>query len=706
MNNLLGLFNQAIAYHQAGKLHEAIDLYLKVLPSQRDNDELLFTIGTACCQVGRLEEGIAYLRKAVRLNPKNFHILGNLGTVLTDLRRFDEAILNYNKAILLNPLFVEGLFGRANALVELKKHAEALADYDRCLALAPNFAVAYCNKGKVLLDLNQNDLALNCFEQAIKLEPRLIEGYCNRAHAFKKLGHVQQAIESYLEAININQEAYGAQLDLAKIYYETGQQTKGDDILKNVEELNPAFFEASWMRVMSKLLLVPKSFEDVQLSRVAFERGLVELSLSADQVKPEEAIRAVGVAQPFYIAYHELENKKLLSMYGELCTQLMAFVKPEKSISPSKSKSRAPLRIGIVSNHICRHSVWDALTRGWVQNLDRTLFDLYFFYTGAVVDEETLYAKSVSAGFFQCGNDLMAWLGVIQQAQIDVLMFPEIGMDPMTVKLASLRLAAVQVVSWGHPETTGLPTIDYYLSSELMEPEASERFYSEKLVKLPNLGCSTQRAKIAYEAIQLEDLGLDVSLPILVCAGTPFKYQPQFDRVLVEIAREIGACQFVFFSYSTNQLSELLKSRIQAEFLNGGVESGSCLHFIPWQTKPAFYSLLSQSDVYLDSIGFSGFNSALQALECSLPVVTREGKFMRGRLASAVLKRIGLNQLIVDDERKYVELVVKLVRDHRFNQNVRQEIQRNFHLVFDDEEPIRALEQFLIEATEQVAKEC
>ena len=94
---------------------------------------------------------------------------------------------------------------------------------------------------------------------------------------------------------------------------------------------------------------------------------------------------------------------------------------------------------------------------------DRSRFSLHLFYTGATRDGETLYAESRADSFVQNAGDLREWVDAIVEKRIDVLIFPEVGMVPMTTKLACLRLAPTQVAAWGHPETTGLPTIDYYL---------------------------------------------------------------------------------------------------------------------------------------------------------------------------------------------------------------------------------------------------
>ena len=69
------------------------------------------------------------------------------------------------------------------------------------------------------------------------------------------------------------------------------------------------------------------------------------------------------------------------------------------------------------------------------------------------------------------------------------------------VMLAALWLAPIQCASWGHPDTTGLPTIDYFLSGELMEPPDADEHYTERLVRLPNLA-------IYYEPLELASLPL------------------------------------------------------------------------------------------------------------------------------------------------------------------------------------------------------
>jgi predicted O-linked N-acetylglucosamine transferase (SPINDLY family) len=289
--------------------------------------------------------------------------------------------------------------------------------------------------------------------------------------------------------------------------------------------------------------------------------------------------------------------------------------------------------------------------------------------------------------FAQAVGGVRRWAETILAAQPDVLIYPEVGMDPMTFKLAALRLAPVQATAWGHPQTSGLPTMDLYLSAQAFEPQDAQAHYTERLVALPGLGCHIEPSAVAaYPA------SVDKSLPLLLCAGTPFKYAPEHDRVLVEIARRLGECRMVFFVYSDSTLSEKLRSRLAAGF---GADFERCVSFVPWQTRAGFYGWLQAADVYLDTIGFSGFNTALQALECGLPVVTREGRFMRGRLASGILKRMEMPELICENEAQYVDLAVRLASEPDYRRHVSAEIAKRRAVLFGDRAPIAALEELL-----------
>jgi predicted O-linked N-acetylglucosamine transferase (SPINDLY family) len=107
---------------------------------------------------------------------------------------------------------------------------------------------------------------------------------------------------------------------------------------------------------------------------------------------------------------------------------------------------------------------------------------------------------------------------------------------------------------------------------------------------------------------------------------------------------------------------------------------------------------MQQADVFLDTPGFSGFNTALQAIDCGLPVLAWEGRFLRGRLASGILRRIGLDELVADTEEAYAEKAVRLAQDAAYWGEVRSRMIAARAPLHGDTAPVRALERFLAEA--------
>jgi predicted O-linked N-acetylglucosamine transferase (SPINDLY family) len=269
-------------------------------------------------------------------------------------------------------------------------------------------------------------------------------------------------------------------------------------------------------------------------------------------------------------------------------------------------------------------------------------------------------------------------------------------MDPTTLRLASLRLAPVQLAGWGHPESTGLPTIDGYLSAELFEPPEAADYYCERLLPLPNLGCYCQPYEQQPSAIDQAALGVASDRPVLLCPGMPFKYAPEHDIVFVEIARRLGRCQMVFFEPEDRSLSRKLHERLRRAFLEQQLSPDEYLLFIPWLPRGQFFALLRLADVCLDTIGFSGFNTALQAVECGLPMACYEGRFMRGRLASAVMTRMAMRDLVALNPGEFVDLAVRLASDRSFNQQMRVQLLAASPVLFRDRAAIDGLEQALV----------
>jgi predicted O-linked N-acetylglucosamine transferase (SPINDLY family) len=169
----------------------------------------------------------------------------------------------------------------------------------------------------------------------------------------------------------------------------------------------------------------------------------------------------------------------------------------------------------------------------------------------------------------------------------------------------------------------------------------------------------------------------------------------EHDRVLTQIASQVDGSQLIFFRQRPESLSDRLKARLEGAFSRAGLDFDRQVRFIPKQPLQVFHGLLRRAHIALDTIGFSGYNTAIQAIESDLPFVTREGRFLRGRLASGILRRLGMTELIAQTNDEYVCLAVKLLRDSEFQGRIRSNVLQRRAVLYNDVASIRHLENVL-----------
>jgi protein O-GlcNAc transferase len=280
-----------------------------------------------------------------------------------------------------------------------------------------------------------------------------------------------------------------------------------------------------------------------------------------------------------------------------------------------------------------------------------------------------------------------------------VLLYPEVGIDPIAGRLAAQRLAPVQCVAWGQPETTGMPTLDYFLSSDLMEPADGETHYTEKLVRLPHLGLCYVPEALPTARLDRAALGLAPGVPVYWSGQALYKYRPIYDTVFPRIAAAVSPCQFVFIAFAKSRaVTAAFRERLGAAFAAFGMDADQYCVILPPMSPEHFVAAAGAADVVLDTPGWSGGKSTLDCLAQDPAIVTLPGRFMRGRHTDAILRRIGCEATIAGSLDEYVAIAARLGLDAEWRAEVRQAVARGKADAFGDMAYVRALEDFLVGA--------
>jgi predicted O-linked N-acetylglucosamine transferase (SPINDLY family) len=292
-----------------------------------------------------------------------------------------------------------------------------------------------------------------------------------------------------------------------------------------------------------------------------------------------------------------------------------------------------------------------------------------------------------------------AWREAILADAPQVLIYPEIGMDPVAGALAALRLAPVQCNAIGHPITSGMKTIDYFLTSDLMEPEGTEDQYTEQLVRLPGLSVYYDPLEVPPLVLSRAELGLRAEATVYWCGQSLYKYLPRHDAIFPRIAAAVGDAQFVFVEHGSRFVTDMFRERLEQAFAAQGLRTADHCVVLPRMEFQRFLAVMGGCDVFLDGLGWSGFNTAMESLAHALPIVTLPGATMRTRHSGGVLWQVGVTETIAGTEEEYVAIAARLAREPRWRAEVTERMRNNRARAWRDRAAIGGLENFL----EQVA---
>ncbi len=617
-------------------------------------------LGAAHERSGRVEAAEAAYRRALQAAPGTAEAHLKLGLLLHRHGRPGAAGV-LREAIAADPGLALAHGALASALHAAGDLAAAAESAERSVALGPDDATFLANFAVI-----RN--AQGRFADAEALSRRaLIQG--ETAALFNTLGialahqdRLDEAAAAFERAAPRRSNFVDALYNLGVVRKDQGRTDEAVSLLNEAVALAPELAAARLALCMAHLPPLYGCEAEIEQRRSDYASALDALVEHADRVGAAALAAGVGAVQPFYLACQGRNDVALQQRYGALVCRAMAEAFPAVPIA-GRPVSGARIRVGVVSGHIRDHSAWRLPARGWVERLDRARFEVTGYHTSPQRDAETDRAEALFERFVQGPLPIGAWRERIGADQPHALIYPEVGMDPMVAQLAAMRLAPVQYASWGHPSTTGYPTLDYFLSSDLMEPQDGDSCYSERLVRLPGLSTPVTWKRFVGAVPSRADFGLPLNATVYWCGQSLHKYLPQHDAVFAAIAAKAPGSRFIFIAFpGSAAITARFRDRLASAFSAKGLDAEASCVWLPRMAPDSFLSAMGCADVVLDSIGWSGCNSLLDGLAHGLPIVTLAGPTMRSRHGAAILSLIGLEHLICPTLDSYVETAVRLAR--------------------------------------------
>jgi len=692
VQNLKHIFDLALKNHQSGHFKEAEKLYNKILKNFPDHFQSIFLLGTLFAQIKNYKAAITLLKKAIHINPRYLDAYNNLGNVYREIESNQEAILYYKQIIKIDPKYIEAHNNLGKIYNEIEDYPEAISFFKTVIRLSSKHIEALNNLGVLFRQQGQLKEATSYYRKVLELDPEDLEALNNLGVLFRQQGKYQEALNNYEKAIKINPKYLEAYTNIGNVLKDLGKHSKAIKIFQKINKIKPNYLVSHWLS-LNTFPIIYKNTKELDIYRKRFEKSITKINKLLDtksNYTKKQIINALETSTNYYLHYQGKNDLELQKKYAQLIERLSQKIYPQFHKDRNKNVSSQNIKIGFISSFFRNHSV-SKVYKNWILKLDKNIYKIFVYYADNKFDQITNTIKEYADNFFNHTN-VDRLINQISKDDLDVLLYLDIGMDPKMQILGSLRLAPIQCNTWGHPITSGLKNIDYFFSSQLMEKKDSQKNYSEKLINLPGIGIDYNHADISN--IKKTNVLNKFNKTVFFNLQSLFKLLPQDDHIYLDILKKHPNSCFWFIQGKSTLITSILKERVSKLFKKEGLSFKKYSYFHPRCQQNEFLGLIEQSDIILDSFNWSGCNSSLEAISLNKPIVTLPGAFMRGRHAYSFLKVLNIEETIANTKKEYVKISVKLATDSNFKNSVINKIKKNKNKLFNDEKPIRFLEEF------------
>ncbi len=710
---------EAVQHHKAGELDKAREIYARILETDPNHGDSLYYMGFIAYQTGRHDEAKSFIRKAIRVAPQNAVYHNTLGVVRKAQGDFDGAFESYEKSIALNPNYADAYYNMGNALNVSGRTEEAVAAYRKVLTINPKNAQAYNNMGAALKDLGKVDEAMDCYRKALEISPNYAEAYNNMGAALKHLERTEEALACYEKALKINPNNAEAHYNLGNVLKSQGKLAEAIACYERALTINPDSAEAysnmgnalkDQGRLNEAVASCRKAVEikpdnaeahnsmGVALNdqgKIAEAAACYQKALSnkpdypeahnnignimKEQGKVKEAIAYYKKALEIRPTYYQAHSNLLFTFqYGDSrifgpeysakwvfeqhrvwnelhAKPLSGEIQPHEN-DPTPDRK---LRVGYVSPDFHRHSCAyfiEPLFRGH----DKSEVEVFCYAHLTAPDEVTEELKSLADQWRPTVGQTHAEIArQIRADRIDILVDLAGHSANDHLMIFARKPAPIQVTWLGYPDTTGMDVMDYRLTDAEADPEGSDPYFTETLIRLPG-------GFLCYEPLSetpdVSDLpALSTGEIVFVSFNNTTKVTENVLGVWSRILKQIPKAHLLI--KSKQMADESTEARYFKIFSDNGISSDRVTILSRMSSRQGHLRLYNQVDIALDPFPYNGTTTSCEALWMGVPVITLRGERHVGRVGTSLLTRVGLTELIAESESDYIAKAVHLAGD-------------------------------------------
>lgn len=604
------------AWHACGNIlytlkrhEEAFAAYENALSLNQESEVAWLSRGNVCASLERYDEALIAYDRALSIKQGFAAAWLGRGNVLSELKRYDEALEAYDKSLAANPELAESWLGRGNLFAKQKRYDRALAAYDSALALNADLPGGWLGRANVLFDLSQHEQAILAYDKALSIAPQLAEAWLGRGHVLADAKHFEQAFFSYDEAFSIKQDLAGVE---------------GARLFAKMNCCN-------WSNLIGEHENLIGSVRAGKRSAAPFAVLLTDASLGEQLQCANNWVRGQCAVLP-------------------------------RESPAIKSTENNKIRIGYMSADFRAHPV-GYLSVGIFENRNRGRFEISGFSTGPSDGSEIRSRLENSFDRFidLAGKSDDELIEQIRSSKIDILV--DLSGHTQGARLAVLaaRPAPLMVNFLGFAGTVGGDLLDYVIADRIVIPAEDRKYFSEKVVYLPDSLMPHDGVSRAISAASptrnSEHLPADAF--VFCCFNQAYKLSPRIFQSWMSILKRVDNSVL----WLTN-LSSIAKDNLRHEAEARGVDPSRLIFAERHDVMSTHLARHRLANLFLDTLPYNGHSTASDALWAGLPVLTQIGQTVAGRVAASLLHAVELPELIVNSSDEYEALAIALACDH------------------------------------------
>jgi predicted O-linked N-acetylglucosamine transferase (SPINDLY family) len=720
-NFIKAFFQIGNIYKIQGKFKEAINIFEKLLLIDNQYIYAYNNIGQVLQGLGKLDEAINNYKKALSINPNYANAYNNLGTALKEQNKLDDAIDAFKKTLSLDPNHANGYNNLGTALKDQSKFYDAIDAFKKSLAIKPNFSEASFNLGVVYEKQEKFDRAIECYKRALLSDLKFLDPHIGIGDVLKKQYKFDEAINAFDKALIIQPNSIKTLTKKAELLKIEGNLDSAIDIYIRILNIEPNNYIAhnsigcikiDQMKLKEALVIFNKAiaiksdnvyaYYNIAVIKVMLRnhKEAIKFYEKALSLEPDfQNARAQKLHQQSYIVDWEgiKQDSSLIPQLGISKEQIVPFILLSLDDAPERHKKRAellnknrflqkplaidfkvkeeykPIRVAYFSSDFKEHPVAYLLARVFEKH-DRSQFKVYG-YSIKATKKDSMHKRLVTA--FDEFKDLSdvsdkeAAL-IAREDGIDIAIDLNGFTENSRTGIFAYRAAPIQINYLGFPGTMGADFIDYIIADEVLIPESSQKFYSEKPIYLPHTYMPTDNTReISTKPITRTEVGLPEDSFVFCCFNNNYKISSEeFDiwmRILGQVANS------VLWLRKSNEWSE-------ANFIKEAKKRNidpSRLIFAGKLDMKEHLARHRLADLFLDTFNFNAHTTASEALWTGLPVVTKMGKGFASRVAASLLNALDCPELITETKEDYEALIMELATDPKKLLRIREKVTSN-----------------------------